>query len=65
MDIKKVFGTNRIHISEGEVSFSETHSEHYYLYRLYNFNSRTGDADFYIQPGAINRDLLSPTNYVF
>lgn len=67
IEVKTTTGSaqNKIHISEGEVRFSESHAGQYYLYRLYNFNPRTGDADYYVQQGAIDRTLLSPTNYVF
>ncbi len=67
IEVKTTTGAadNYIHISEAEVAFSENHSGQYYLYRLYNYNQTTGDADYFIRKGAIDRTKLVPTNYVF
>ena len=51
-------------ISEREVAFSERHSDNYHLYRVYDFNKRTGDGKFYIRDGAVNRATLMPTEYL-
>ena len=67
IEVKTTTGAanNKIHISEAEVNFSEKHASHYYLYRVYNYSPITGNADYYILPGAIDRTDLSPTNYIF
>ena len=46
------------------MKFSENNSDHYYLYRIYNFDVKTGNGDFYIEKGAIDRDKLTATNYM-
>ena len=57
-------GLNNIfHISENEVEFSEQYKDKYYLYRVYNFNTKTMSADLKIIKGAINREKLQATNY--
>lgn len=57
-------GLNNIfHISENEVEFSEQYKDKYYLYRVYNFNTKTMSADLKIIKGAINREMLQATNY--
>ena len=67
IEVKTTTGSanNKIHISEAEVRFSEKHASKYYLYRVYNYNPITGNADYFVRPGAIDRADLSPTNYVF
>lgn len=67
IEVKTTTGVadNDIHISEGEVWFSEQHADQYYLYRVYNFDRITGTGDFYITKGAIDRGDLVPTNYRF
>ena len=58
-------GLNNIfHISENEVDFSEQYKDKYYLYRVYNFNSKTMSADLKIIKGSINRDKLQASNYI-
>ena len=58
-------GLNNIfHISENEVEFSEQHQDKYYLYRVFNFNTKTMSADLKIIKGAINREKLQATNYI-
>lgn len=58
-------GLNNIfHISENEVEFSEQYQDKYYLYRVYNFNTKTMSADLKIIKGAINREKLKATNYI-
>lgn len=54
---------NMFHISENEVEFSEQYQDKYYLYRVFNFNTRTMSADLKIVKGAINREKLQATNY--
>lgn len=57
-------GLNNIfHISENEVEFSERYQDKYYLYRVYNFNTKAMSADLKIIKGAINREKLQATNY--
>lgn len=65
IEVKTTTGgeNNLFHISENEVACSEEYKEHYYLYRLYNFNKKERKADCIIKNGAINRDKLTPTNY--
>ena len=55
--------TIKFFISEGEVSFSEFQGDNYYIYRVYNFDVKTGRGDFYIKKGSINRANLSALNY--
>lgn len=52
------------HISENEVKFSHDYADKYYLYRVYNFNTKTMTADLKILKGAIDREKLKPTNYI-
>ena len=57
-------GINNIfHISENEIEFSEQYKNNYYLYRVYNFNTKKMTADLKIIKGAINREKLKATNY--
>ncbi len=67
IEVKTTTGSaeNKIHISEGEVAFSERHANQYYLYRVFNYDRQTGNGDLYIQPGAIDRTGLIPDNYIF
>lgn len=55
--------TNIFHISESEVKFSYDYGEKYYLYRVYNLNTKTMSAELKIIKGPINREILKPTNY--
>lgn len=66
IEVKTTSGSknNLFHISEGEVKFSENNPDHYYLYRLYNFDVKTGNGPFYIEKGPIDRNKLTATNYV-
>ncbi|WP_026523268.1 DUF3427 domain-containing protein [Butyrivibrio sp. MB2005] len=66
IEVKTTSGSknNRFHISEGEVRFSENNPDHYYLYRLYNFDLKTGNGSFYIEKGPIDRNELTATNYM-
>jgi len=66
IEVKTTTGglNNPFHISENEVLFSEEYNEHYYLYRLYNFNKKDMKSDLIIIKGALNRTVLSPTNYI-
>ncbi len=38
-----------------EVAFSEIHANHYYLYRLYDYNRTTNSSELYILEGDISR----------
>lgn len=38
-----------------EVAFSEIHADHYYLYRLYDYNRTTNSSELYILEGDISR----------
>ncbi|SMC17270.1 protein of unknown function [Clostridium acidisoli DSM 12555] len=52
-------------IEESEVNFSRINSDKYYLYRVYNYNKKTGDADSYIVKGNIDKKLeLSNKTYI-
>ncbi|WP_026524751.1 DUF3883 domain-containing protein [Butyrivibrio sp. MB2005] len=66
IEVKTTSGSknNLFHISEGEVKFSENNANHYYLYRIYNFDVKTGNGDFYIEKGAVDINKLTATNYV-
>ncbi|WP_026664869.1 DUF3427 domain-containing protein [Butyrivibrio sp. FC2001] len=66
IEVKTTTGakSNRFHISEREVFFSECHPDEYYLYRVYNFDKDTHSGDVYIEKGKIDRALLSPTAYL-
>jgi hypothetical protein len=52
-------------MSINEVRFAEQHSESYCLYRLYNFDSDTNTADFFIHSGSPSDGgfNLQPTNF--
>nr|WP_286676999.1 DUF3883 domain-containing protein [Priestia megaterium] len=39
-----------------EVAFSEIHANHYYLYRLYNYNRIMNSGELYILEGDISRE---------
>lgn len=56
---------NAFHISENEVKFSEQYKDKYYLYRVYNFNVKTMSGNLKIEKGAIKREELQPTNYIY
>ncbi len=56
--------TNIFHISESEVKFSHDYGEKYYLYRVYNLNTKTKSAGLKIIKGPIDREMLKPTNYI-
>lgn len=68
IEVKTTTGSlnSAFHISENEVWFSEQpdFKDHYYLYRLYNFNKREKKADMKIIKGSISRGKLVPTNYI-
>jgi len=52
------------YITEHEVNFSRQNSENYYLYRLYNYDKKTGNANCYIINGNIEEELiLTPDTY--
>lgn len=51
-------------ISSGEVKFSKENKDQYYLYRVYNYNKKTGDAKYFVQKGSIEENYsLVPKNY--
>lgn len=51
-------------ISSGEVQFSKNNSSNYYLYRVYNYDRKTGNADFFVKKGSIEENFpLVPKNY--
>lgn len=51
-------------ISSGEVKFSAENKEQYYLYRVYNYDKKTGDAKYFIKNGSIEEIYnLVPKNY--
>lgn len=51
-------------ISSGEVKFSKENKEQYYLYRVYNYDKKTGDAKYFVQKGSIEENYsLVPKNY--
>lgn len=51
-------------ISPGEVKFSEKNSDKYILYRVYNYNIKTGKGNYYVKKGNILDNFnLNPTGY--
>lgn len=56
---------NVFHISENEVEFSEQYQDRYYLYRVYNFNVKSMSGNLKIIKGAIKREKLQATNYIY
>lgn len=51
-------------ITANELAFSQCYSEHYYLYRVYNFNIKDGKGLFYILQGDIAKNApLEPIQY--
>lgn len=57
--------TTQFFISSGEVKFSREHKEQYYLYRVYNYDKKTGNAKVFEQKGSIEDNYsLVPKNYV-
>ena len=66
IEVKTTTGdvNSTFYISENEVEFSEMFKDNYYLYRLYNFNKKEKTSDFKIIKGSLNREMLTPTNYV-
>lgn len=55
----------QFYISSGEVEFSKKNKEQYYLYRVYKYDKKTGNAKFFKQKGSIEENyLLTPKNYV-
>lgn len=67
IEVKTTTGpiTTKFSISESEIQFSETHSNNYYIYRLYNFNEKEKSTEFYILKGKIDRSLLKATQYIY
>lgn len=63
IEVKTTMGNfeEEFYISESEVEFSEEHSENYYLYRIYNFNSKEPNCEIY--KGKINREYLESIKY--
>ena len=56
--------TTQFFISSGEVKFSRENKEQYYLYRVYNYDKKTGNAKFFVQKGSIEENYsLVPKNY--
>lgn len=67
IEVKTTTGGPRsaYYMSRLEVAFSENYSESYYLYRLYDFNTKTGKASFFVQKGRIaDFSELQPFTYI-
>ena len=55
----------QFYISAGELKFSKNNREQYYLYRVYNYNKETGDANIIIKKGNIEeKSVLTPKSYI-
>lgn len=66
IEVKTTEGGKRTQffISSGEVKFSRENKEQYYLYRVYNYDKKTGNAKFFEQKGSIEENYsLVPKNY--
>lgn len=51
-------------ISRNEVEFSKIQGLQYWIYRVYNFNEKKNEADFYIMQGSVEKYFdLTPENY--
>lgn len=52
-------------MSSNEIRFAAFAAEHYYLYRLYNFDTDTSSAEFFIHSGGLAEDKfkLQPISY--
>ena len=56
--------STQFYISSGEVKFSMENKEQYYLYRVYSYDKKTGNAKFFVQKGSIEDNyFLVPKNY--
>ena len=52
------------YMSPNELKFSALHASSYYLYRIYDMNSKSGQASFFILEGDVSKRLLAiPVNY--
>lgn len=56
--------SSQFFISAGEVKFSKENKEQYYLYRVYNYDRKTGDGKYFVQKGSIEEYFtLVPKNF--
>lgn len=49
--------------SDNELNFSEQHKEHYYIYRIYNFEKATKQADLLLIHGSLKELKGKPVTY--
>lgn len=66
IEVKTTVGSidSDFYMSPNEIRFSESHSSNFYLYRVYDLKSASGEAQVYIMKGNILESFnATPTNF--